>query len=181
MKWDGCLGSVEGYNARVFVGSIEDGNGVEVTACIEDGVVRDMKARTYGCRSLLASALGLVMEARGRPIAEIMGNLSHQETRGGAFVSGCSVDKNSLLCMLLSPGGQVLPSWNPLLCRCKQLRRNDVENRILVDGLLTYTQVARVFGLDPVCSVCRNRIVKVLKRVIETEKMIRFGVTDYEG
>ena len=41
MICDGYLGVAENYNSRVFIGSIEDGNGIEVTARIQDGIIED--------------------------------------------------------------------------------------------------------------------------------------------
>ena len=58
------FGVAENYNSRVFIGSIEDGNGIEVTARIQDGIIEDVRFRSFGCKSLLASAVRLVSDIR---------------------------------------------------------------------------------------------------------------------
>jgi len=70
MICDGYLGVAENYNSRVFIGSIEDGNGIEVTARIQDGIIEDVRFRSFGCKSLLASAVRLVSDIRGMPVSE---------------------------------------------------------------------------------------------------------------
>jgi|CZCB01.1.fsa_nt_gi hypothetical protein len=181
MICDGYLGVAENYNSRVFIGSIEDGNGIEVTARIQDGIIEDVRFRSFGCKSLLASAVRLVSDIRGMPVSEAKIAFQNSRVQSKGIFSGCFVDKDFILSRLFSHETHILPSRRVILCQCKQLQRDEIENRILVDNLLTYSDVARVFDLNPSCLVCRKRIIKILKRVIEAEQVIRYGVSDYEG
>lgn len=122
-----------------------------------------------------------VSDIRGMPVSEAKIAFQNSRVQSKGIFSGCFVDKDFILSRLFSHETHILPSRRVILCQCKQLQRDEIENRILVDNLLTYSDVARVFDLNPSCLVCRKRIIKILKRVIEAEQVIRYGVSDYEG
>jgi nitrogen fixation NifU-like protein len=66
------VGVVEGANAKYSVGSPECGDIMEMSMRIEDGVIADVKFRTFGCAAAIASSSMATQMLKGKSVADAL-------------------------------------------------------------------------------------------------------------
>lgn len=157
------FGKLEKRNIRFFIGSIEAGNGIEVTAFLEECVLKNVKFRCFGCQSLRTSTYSFLKDLVGKDISKIA-----IDCRRLRYI-GCVCPKDIILCNLL--GRNELLGEKDKVYLCGDILRYDVENMILLNNLLTVDEVKRAFNIDDNSNTLNLRLLKILKRVIEEYRM----------
>lgn len=157
------IGKLKNYNSRLFIGSIEDGNGIEVTAFIEGTVLKKAKFRCFGCDSLRITTSDFLGNLIGKDLGEIDVECTNQKH------FGCICPKSIILCKLLHK--------ETAYCEKEQryffgdVDRYDVENAILLYNIYTLDEVKKLFHIEQINSAEKMRLLKILKRVIIDYKM----------
>jgi len=66
------VGFVENANAVYKIGSPECGDIMEMSMLIEDGIIKDIKFRTFGCAAAIASSSMATQLLKGRSIEDAL-------------------------------------------------------------------------------------------------------------
>lgn len=152
------IGKLEKYNSRFFIGSIEDGNGIEVTAFIEGTVLKNAKFRCFGCDSLRATTSDFLGNLIGKDLEKIDMEYTNQKH------FGCICPKSIILSKLLHKKTDYCEKGQRFLMG--SIDRYDVENAILLYNIFTLDEVKRLFQIEQINSTEKMRLLKILKRVI---------------
>lgn len=166
---DSLIGKLKQYNTRCFVGSIEDGNAIEITAVIEGNIIKEAKFRCFGCASLCTTTQEFLIELIGKNLRNVR---RHSKCVG--FI-GCLCPKDLLLNELLEDEEvyhmeRQVPFFDGIM-------RYDVENQILLNDLFTVEEVKKFFHINEISYTLNLRLLKILKRVLENYKLSK----DYGG
>lgn len=155
-------GKLEDYNTRFFIGSIEDGNGIEVTALIEGTILQKAKFRCFGCSSLRTTTYSFVDDLIGKDLDKIV-----MEYAGSGHF-GCMCPKSAILGKLLGKEVDCIEEKQVYLFN--NIVRYDVENAVLLYNIFTVDEVKKRFNIEQINSEENMRLLKILKRVIEDYK-----------
>ncbi len=159
---NGIIGKLADYNTRFFIGSIEDGNGIEVSAVVEECILKKVKFRCFGCDSLCSTTCNFLKQLIGQDLSKI--DLDH---RSSSYI-GCICPRNIILCKLLDKEVNCCGKSNVYLF--DGILRYDVENMILLKDIFTIDRVRELFNIAEINREQNLRILKILKRVIEAYK-----------
>jgi nitrogen fixation NifU-like protein len=158
------------------VGNIKCGDEMVVMIKVdkEKGIVSDIRWKTYGCASAIASTSILSEIAKGKKLDDAYGLTSKDIARelGGLpeHKIHCSVLGDKALRAAIddyySRNGmfdKVKQEKSHIICNCMGVTDEEIENAVL-EGARTYTELQERTKLGTVCGNCKPRAIELLEQ-----------------
>jgi len=158
------------------VGNIKCGDEMVVLIKVdkEKGIVSDIRWKTYGCASAIASTSILSEIAKGKKLDDAYGLTSKDIARelGGLpeHKIHCSVLGDKALRAAIddyySRNGmfdKVKQEKAHIICNCMGVTDEEIENAVL-EGARTYTELQERTKLGTVCGNCKPRVIELLEQ-----------------
>jgi NifU-like protein len=170
------VGEVENPDGVAEVGSLACGDALKLSFKLDENQrIKDIKFKTFGCASAIASSSALTEMAKGLTLDEAM-KITNQDI--AAFLGGlpqekmhCSVMGKEALEKAIEnyrgaptkePGAQVI-------CECFGVTDKEIERAILENNLTTVEEVTNYTKAGGGCGNCHEAIRQIIDRV-------RFGI-----
>lgn len=157
------------------VGNIKCGDEMVVLIKVdkEKGTVADLRWKTYGCASAIASTSILSEIAKGKKLDEAYGLTSKdiQRELGGLpeHKIHCSVLGDKALRAAIDDYytrsgmlDKVKQQKSHIICNCMGVTDEEIENAIL-EGARTYTELQERTKLGTVCGKCKPKVLELLE------------------
>ena len=158
-------------NGRGQTGNIRCGDQMLMLLKIEDDVITDVRWKTYGCASAIASTSMLSEIIKGKRIEEAYKIMPKDlvEKLGGLpnYKIHCSVlgDKalRSAIDDYLAKTGRagMLKEETVEICHCLGISDKDIENAYL-DGAKNWEQLQQATKIGTVCGSCKEKAMELL-------------------
>jgi NifU-like protein len=173
------VGTVENPDGTGEVGSLACGDALTLTFKLDENKkIQDVKFKTFGCASAIASSSALTEIVKGmsleeaekvtnQDIANFLGGLPEQKMH-------CSVmGREALLAAIENyktgkKGEKKLEGR--VVCTCFGVTENEIERAIIENNLTTVDQVTHYTKAGGGCGGCHDDIEQIIKRVRETMK-----------
>ncbi len=170
------VGEIENPDGWSEVGNITCGDALRLTFKLDsEGRVSDIKFKTFGCGSAIASASVLTEMCKGKTLEEIkkITNKDIAEALGGLprEKMHCSVMGQEALEAAIkyyeSGGKKALPPHKEgrVVCTCFNITETEIEKAIRENGLSTVEDVTNFTKAGGGCGGCREEIKKIIERV----------------
>ena len=159
------------YNAKGQTGNIKCGDQMMMLLKIEDDVIADVRWKTYGCASAIASTSMLSETIKGMKIEDAYKNRPEDlvEKLGGlpSFKIHCSVlgDKalRAAIDDYLNKTGRsgMLVEETVIICHCVGITDKDIETAFK-NGARNWEQLQQATKIGTVCGQCKEKAVDLL-------------------
>jgi NifU-like protein len=168
------VGEIEDANAVGEVGSLACGDALKLMLRVDDnGRIVDVKFKTFGCASAIASASALTELVKGRTIdeAQRITNRDIAEYLGGLPEAKmhCSVMGREALEAAIENYRSGLPVRHELegrvVCSCFGVTEKEIERVVRENKLATVEQVTHYCKAGGGCGNCRRDIAAIIERV----------------
>ncbi len=159
-------------DAEGVVGNIKCGDQMMFLLKIEDDVIRDVRWKTYGCASAIASTSMLSEVIKGLPIREAytikpsdiakrLGGLPENKIR--CSVLGDKALRAAIDAYLDKKGrsGELKGEEAVVVCTCLNITDKDIEQAVK-DGARTWERLQEATKIGTVCGSCRGRAEELL-------------------
>lgn len=164
------------YNCQGIVGNIICGDQMLVLLKIEDDKIKDIRWRTYGCASAIASTSIMSEIVKGMSIQEAY-NITPEiieEKLGGlpknkfhCSVLGDRSLRKAINNYLIDNGREPFPEKDSkTTCNCKGIDEDDIKLAYM-NGAKTIEEIQKVTGAGTVCGGCRDKIQKIINILSE--------------
>lgn len=168
------VGEVENPDGVGEVGSLACGDALKLTFKLdEDGRIEEVKFKTFGCASAIATSSVLTEMIKGmtleeaakvtnKDIAEYLGGLPEQKMH-------CSVMGREALEAAIenyrSGGTRKHELEGKVVCNCFGVTENEIERVIRENDLTTVDEVTNYCKAGGGCGGCRGEIEKIIERI----------------
>lgn len=170
------VGEIENPDGFGEIGNITCGDALRLTFRLDDkGRIEDIKFKTFGCGSAIASASVLTEMCKGKTLDEIK-KISNKEI--AAALDGlprekmhCSVMGQEALEAAIayyeSGGEKSAPpaKHGRVVCTCFNVTESEIEQAIRENGLTTVEDVTNFTKAGGGCGGCHAEIEKIINRV----------------
>ncbi len=164
-------------DGKGMVGSMACGDQMLVVIKVADDVITDLKWKTYGCASAIAStsmmsemALGMTLDAAyhltPEMITDKLGGLPNHKFH-------CSVLGDKALRAAIDDYLERQGRENPfkksvarIICECKGVTDQQIEALVKDDTSLTFEQLQEKTGLGTVCGKCQSKAKDLLDELV---------------
>lgn len=171
------VGEIENPDGFGEIGNITCGDALRLTFKLgENGKVSDIRFKTFGCGSAIASASVLTEMCVGKTIDEIkkISNKDIAEALGGLprEKMHCSVMGQEALEAAITfyeTGGKVTPQVHKeghVVCTCFGVTDKEIEKAVLENGLKTVDDVTNFTKAGGACGGCKNEIQQIIDKTI---------------
>ena len=158
-------------NGRGLTGNIKCGDEMLMLLKIEDDIIKDVRWKTYGCASAIASTSVLSVIVKGMNIREAYNIRPNDlvEKLGGLpeYKIHCSIlgDKalRSAIDDYLEKTGRpgMLKEEALIICSCLDITDKDIENAFH-DGARTWDALQQATKIGTVCGGCKDKAMELL-------------------
>jgi nitrogen fixation NifU-like protein len=159
------------HNCQGIVGNVICGDQMLVLLKIENDIIKDIKWRTYGCASAIASTSMMSEIVKGMTIQEAY-NITPEiieEKLGGlpknkfhCSVLGDKALRKAINNYLVSSKREPYPEKDSsTVCNCKGVDEDDIK-LAYINGATTIEKIQEVTGAGTVCGGCRDKIQKII-------------------
>lgn len=170
------VGEIENPDGFGEVGSISCGDALRLTFKLdEQGKIQDIKFKTFGCGSAIASAsiltelckgktLDEVRQIKNKDIAEALGGLPKEKMH-------CSVMGEEALEAAISffeTDGKVSTppeKEGKVICHCFNVTEKEIEKAVLENGLKTIEDVTNFTKAGGGCGMCQEEIQSIIDKL----------------
>ena len=168
------VGEIEDADGVGEVGSLACGDALKLTFKLdEQGRIKDVKFKTFGCASAIASSSVLTELIKGktieeaekvtnRDIADYLGGLPEQKMH-------CSVMGREALEAAIenyrTGGKEIRQLEGNLVCTCFGVTDREIERVIRENNLMTVEQVTNYCKAGGGCGGCKGEIEKIIEKV----------------
>lgn len=176
------VGEIENPDGFGEVGNISCGDALRLTFKLDDkGVVEDIRFKTFGCGSAIASASILTELCKGKTLEELrrISNKDIADALGGLPKEKmhCSVMGEEALEAAISfyeTDGKV--STPPLkdgrvVCHCFGITDKEIEKAVVENGLKTLTDVTNFTKAGGACGKCHKEIQSMIDKLTGAEQV----------
>ncbi len=171
------VGEIENPDGFGEIGNITCGDALRLTFNLDDeGRVSDIRFKTFGCGSAIASASVLTEMCKGKTLDEIkkITNKDIAEALGGLprEKMHCSVMGQEALEAAITfyeSGGQVSAQTHKeghVVCTCFGITDKEIEKAVLENGLKTVDDVTNFTKAGGGCGGCRDEIQKIIDQTL---------------
>ena len=170
------VGEIENPDGFGEVGNIKCGDALRLTFTLDENKkIKDVKFKTFGCGSAIASSSVLTEMVKGLTLeeAEKITNDDIAKTLGGLpdAKMHCSVMGQDALKSAIGyyrNGGKTIKKEEKsrLVCACFNVYEDDIINRIRQNGLVSVEQITNYTKAGGGCGNCKNEIENILKRTL---------------
>ncbi len=166
------VGEVENPDGVAEVGSIACGDALKLTFKLDENQrIKDIKFKTFGCASAIASSSALTEMVKGMTLDEAM-KITNQDI--AAYLGGlpqekmhCSVmGKEALEKAIENYRGA--PAKEPgarIVCECFGVTDREIERAVLENNLTTVDEVTNYTKAGGGCGNCHEAIQEIIDRV----------------
>ncbi|MFP4241215.1 MAG: Fe-S cluster assembly protein NifU [Chitinispirillaceae bacterium] len=162
------------------IGNITCGDALRLTFKLDDqGRIEDMKFKTFGCGSAIASASALTEMCIGKTLDEVkkISNKDIAEALGGLprEKMHCSVMGQEALEAAITfyetDGEKAVPEEKEgkVVCTCFNVTDTEIERAVKENGLTTIEDVTNFTKAGGACGQCHGEIEKIINRVLDTK------------
>lgn len=173
------VGEIEQPDGFGEIGNITCGDALRLTFKLDgDGRVADIKFKTFGCGSAIASASVLTEMCKGKTLDEIK-KISNNDIAGA--LGGlprekmhCSVMGQEALEAAITfyeTGGRTTEpavKHGKVVCTCFNVTEAEIEHAVKENGLTTIEDVTNFTKAGGACGGCHGEIQKIINRVTGT-------------
>jgi NifU-like protein len=171
------VGEIENPDGFGEVGNISCGDALRLTFKLdENGNVVDIKFKTFGCGSAIASSSILTEMCKGKTLAEIKAitNKDIADALGGLprEKMHCSVMGQEALeaaITFFETGGQIVEhveKEGKVICTCFNVTDKEIEKAVLENGLKTIQDVTNFTKAGGACGGCHGEMQAVIDRAL---------------
>lgn len=177
------VGEIENPDGFGEVGNISCGDALRLTFKLNDkGIVEDIKFKTFGCGSAIASASILTELCKGKTLEEVkqIKNKDIADALGGLPKEKmhCSVMGEEALeaaIKFFETDGKV--STPPqkdgrVVCHCFGVTDKEIEKAVMENGLKTLADVTNFTKAGGACGKCHKEIQSMIDRLTGTAQVI---------
>lgn len=159
------------------VGSMACGDQMKIGITVEDGKIKQLKWKTYGCASAIASTSMISEMAIGMTLEE-----AYHLTADDINNKLGSLPDNKLHCSVLGDDGlrgaiddyffnqDIKNPFNEnalrMICHCKNITSRDVKDLHDQLGIDTLESLQEITGYGTVCGTCKEEMAKELAKYI---------------
>ena len=166
------VGEVENPDGVAEVGSIACGDALKLSFKLDENKrIKDVKFKTFGCASAIATSSALTEMIKGKTLEEAM-KVTNQDI--AAFLGGlpqekmhCSVmGKEALEAAIANYRGT--PAKEPgaqIICECFGVTDRDIERAVRENNLTTVEEVTNYTKAGGGCGNCHDAIGQIIERV----------------
>ncbi|MCI5125195.1 MAG: Fe-S cluster assembly protein NifU [Candidatus Electrothrix sp. AR5] len=168
------VGEVKRPSGTGDVGSLACGDALKLTIKVdENDIIIDVKFKTFGCASAIASSSVLTELIKGMPvdeaakitnedIAEALGGLPKEKMH-------CSVmGREALEAAIADYRGVILPmAQGEVICECFGVTDLDVIRAIQESGLRSVEEITNFTKAGGGCGKCEDRLREILQQTVE--------------
>ena len=173
------VGEIENPDGFGEIGNITCGDALRLTFKLDnDGKVEDIKFKTFGCGSAIASASVLTEMCKGKTIEEIkkISNNDIAEELGGLprEKMHCSVMGQEALeaaVTFFETGGKTAEpavKHGKVVCTCFNVTEAEIEHAVKENHLTTIEDVTNFTKAGGACGGCHGEIQKIIDRITGT-------------
>ncbi|MCU0581462.1 MAG: Fe-S cluster assembly protein NifU, partial [Syntrophales bacterium] len=154
------------------VGSIACGDALKLTFKLDENQrIKDIKFKTFGCASAIASSSALTEMAKGMTLDEAM-KITNQDI--AAYLGGlpqekmhCSVMGKEALEKAIENyrGAPVKAPGEQIICECFGVTDKEIERAVLENNLTTVEEVTNYTKAGGGCGNCHEAIRQIIERV----------------
>jgi NifU-like protein len=166
------VGEVENPDGVAEVGSIACGDALKLTFKLDENQrIKDIKFKTFGCASAIASSSALTEMAKGMTLDEAM-KITNQDI--AAYLGGlpqekmhCSVMGKEALEKAIENyrGAPVKAPGEQIICECFGVTDKEIERAVLENNLTTVEEVTNYTKAGGGCGNCHEAIRQIIERV----------------
>ena len=166
------------HNCQGIVGNIICGDQMLVLLKIEDDIIKDIKWKTYGCASAIASTSMMSEIVKGMSIAEayeITPDIIEKKLGGlpknkfHCSVLGDRALRKAINNYLIENKRQPYPEkGEKTICSCTGASENDIKLAYM-NGATTVDKIAALTGAGSVCGGCRDKIQKIIDELAKEQ------------
>ncbi len=167
------VGEIENPDGFGEIGNITCGDALRLTFKLDkDGKVADIRFKTFGCGSAIASASILTELCKGKTLDEIkkITNKDIADALGGLprEKMHCSVMGQEALEAAISffeTGGKISPQAHKeghVVCTCFGITDKEIEKAVMENGLKTVDDVTNFTKAGGGCGGCRDEIQEII-------------------
>ena len=171
------VGEVENPDGIGDVGSLACGDALRLTFKLDDeGRIQDVKFKTFGCASAIASSSALTEMIKGKTleeaqkitnqdIADYLGGLPEEKMH-------CSVmGKEALDAAIAHYRGETKKEdQEDIVCKCFGITGQEIRSVAKMNGLRTVEQVTHYTKAGGGCTTCHPEIQEILREIAEEEE-----------
>ena len=185
------VGEIENPDGFGEIGNITCGDALRLTFKLDkDGKVEDIRFKTFGCGSAIASASVLTEMCKGKTLDEIkkITNKDIADALGGLprEKMHCSVMGQEALEAAISffeSGGKISPQAHKeghVVCTCFGITDKEIEKAVIENGLKTVDDVTNFTKAGGGCGGCRDEIQKIIDSTLGnmTQKKLKQNRSD---
>ena len=173
------VGEIENPDGFGEIGNITCGDALRLTFKLDENEkIADIRFKTFGCGSAIASASVLTELCKGKTLDEIrkITNKDIADALGGLprEKMHCSVMGQEALEAAITffetGGTQTAPSEKDgvIICKCFGVTDKEIENAVKENGLKTLEDVTNFTKAGGACGGCHGEIQKIIDRVTNT-------------
>jgi len=166
------VGEVENPDGVAEVGSIACGDALKLSFKLDENQrIKDIKFKTFGCASAIASSSALTEMAKGMTLDEAM-KITNQDI--AAYLGGlpqekmhCSVMGKEALEKAIENyrGAPVKAPGEQIICECFGVTDKEIERAVLENNLTTVEEVTNYTKAGGGCGNCHEAIRQIIERV----------------
>ncbi|HEX3020086.1 MAG TPA: Fe-S cluster assembly protein NifU [Chitinispirillaceae bacterium] len=171
------VGEIENPDGFGEIGNITCGDALRLTFKLDsEGKVSEIKFKTFGCGSAIASASILTEMCKGKTLEQIKNitNKDIAEALGGLprEKMHCSVMGQEALEAAITfyeTGGQVIPQAHKeghVVCTCFGITDKEIEKAVIENGLKTVEDVTNFTKAGGGCGGCHEEIQKIIDQTL---------------
>lgn len=170
------MGDVENADATGMVGNIACGDALKITMKVnhDSEVIEEIKFKTFGCGSAIASSSALTEMVKGKTldealtvtnqqIADFLGGLPQEKMH--CSVMGREALENAVRSYRGEKPMEELAHESDIICRCFMVTRTRLEKLIREEDLRDLDDVANFAKAGGACGHCRGDIQALLDEV----------------
>jgi NifU-like protein len=171
------VGEIENPDGFGEVGNIKCGDALRLTFTLDENKkIKEVKFKTFGCGSAIASSSVLTEMVRGLTLeeAEKITNDDIAKTLGGLPDAKihCSVMGQDALKSAIEyyrNGKKTLEkkAKSRIVCTCFNIEEDDIVQKIRLNGLTSVEQVTNYTKAGGACGNCKEEIAKIIKRTLD--------------
>jgi len=170
------VGEIEEPDGFGEVGNIKCGDALRLTFVLDEGKkIKDVKFKTFGCGSAIASSSVLTEMVKGLSLeeAEKITNDDIAKTLGGlpdakmhCSVMGQDALKSAIQYYRNGKKTLVKEVKSRLVCACFNVYENDIVEKTRLNGLTSVEQVTNYMKAGGGCGKCREDIAKIIEKTL---------------
>jgi len=170
------VGEVENPDGVAEVGSIACGDALKLTFALDENQrIKDIKFKTFGCASAIASSSALTEMVKGMTLEEAR-EITNQDI--AAYLGGlpqekmhCSVLGKEALekaienCLGVTKTGQAIGTAGRIICECFGVTDLDIERTAKENHLTTVEEITNYTKAGGGCGNCREAIRAIIDEI----------------